>query len=203
MASSRELGSLRRKYERMLALRREHERARLEGRVEPAPRRRLARLAEEFPGALREIDRLPVEVITARIAALASAERGRSRTAPWMEAQLLFHRLARGALAAKRWLRGRKRIDDSTRAAFDAALPTMPRGADARAFASELHRIAAPPRGRLMDLVYARVAAVLGVTDDEARALVAGPNELTSPRRKRTTTKMTTRRSSTKSSTKR
>lgn len=186
----------------MLALRREHDRARTEGRIEPAPRRRLAKLAEEFPGALREIDRLPLEVITARIDALASAEQDPSRSAAWMEAQLLFHRLARGALAAKRWLRGRKRIDGSTRAAFDAALPTLPRGADAQAFASELHRIAAPPRGRLMDVVYARVAAILGVSDDEARALVAGPDWLTSPRKKRTKKKTTTRRSSKRSSTK-
>jgi hypothetical protein len=201
VASSRELGSLRRKYERMLALRREHEQARMEGHVEPAPRRWLVQLAEEFPGALREIDRLPLEVITARIDALASAERDPSRSAPWMEAQLLFHGLARGALAAKRWLRGRKRIDDLTRAAFDAAIPTMPRGVDAQAFASELHRIAAPPRGRLMDVVYARVAAVLGVTDDEARALVAGPDGLTSPKRRRTTkqTKRSSKRSSKKS----
>jgi len=204
LTSSRELGSLRRKYERILALRREHERARTGRHVERDPRRRLVRLAEEFPGALREIDTLPLEVIVERIDALASAERDPSRRAPWMEAQVHFHRFARGALAAKRWLRGRKHVDAALRAAFVDALPTMPRGADARAFADELDRIAAPSRGRLMDVVYARVAAVLGVSVDEARALVFGvdaPRQaITSPKTKPTKTRKKTT-SSKKSST--
>lgn len=132
----------------------------------------MAQLAEEFPGSLREMDTLPLEIITGRIRALCSAERDSRNVEAWMGAQALFHRLARGALAAKRWLRGSRRITVSRRASFQEALPTMPRGADAALFLGELERIAAPPRGRLMDVVHAKLAEMLGVTNLEARELV-------------------------------
>jgi hypothetical protein len=134
----------------------------------------MRRLAEEYPGALREIDSLPIEVITSRLEALAEAELDRARAEPWMHAQALFHRLARGALVTKRWLAGRRRITRVTRAAFVAALPELPRPADAELFVDDLASIAAPPAGRLMDVVHARVAATLEVTVVEARVLVFG-----------------------------
>src|SRR5205085_1173761 len=105
-----------------------------------------------------EIDTLPLEIIQGRIAELAHAERDASRVATWMLAQSRFHALARSILAAKR--------------ALSAGARTLPR--EARAWKDDLERVASPPRGRLMDLVHARVAAELGVTAAEARELVFG-----------------------------
>lgn len=170
-----DLRGLRDKYERMLSLRTAHERARVDPRfVEPDPRPEMARLAEEFPGSLREIDALPLTVIAARIEALRAVEPRPREAEPWMLAQVAFHRYARGALATKRWLAGRKAITPALRSAFARATARLPRGADARLFAEELEAIACPPRGRLMDVVHARVARALDVTPAEARALVFG-----------------------------
>jgi hypothetical protein len=132
----------------------------------------MAKLAEEFPGALREVDVLALEVIEARIDALARAERAPAKIASWMHAQAVFHRLMRGALTAKRWLHGRKRVTAATRAAFAEALPTLARSADAKLFLDDLDQIANPPRGRLMVVVHAKLAETLGLSEAEARALV-------------------------------
>jgi len=146
----------------------------------------MARLAARYPGALRELDALPLDVIEQRIRALEEATTTGSPTR-WMIAQLVFHRFSRGALAAKRWLsvhhpspRGahpngwhathRAEAAEAVREAFLAAAL----GAEAEQFADALEVVAAPPRGRLMDLVHARVAAALSVTEAEARALVFG-----------------------------
>lgn len=118
----------------------------------------MTRLAAEFPGALREIDRLPARVIDARIAELDAVIDG-APLAPWMEAQMLFHGRARAVLAAKRGL-GRARTPDET---HRARFPEV---------ADELDRIAAPPGGRLMPLVTAWVAVRLGVSEEETRRLV-------------------------------
>jgi hypothetical protein len=177
--SQEQLRSLRDKYERILALRRDHARAREDASfVEPDPRADMASLAEEFPGALRELDMLPLRVLAARLDALTTAERSPGRTEPWMLAQSLFHRYARGALVTKRWLGGKKRITEATREAFIAALPDLPRSADAALFVDALEDVASPPRGRVMDLVHARVALHLGVTATEVRALVFAPRRL-------------------------
>ena len=72
-----DLRALRDKYEQMLRLRQLHARAKTEPDfVEPDPRPVMAALARLYPGALREIDELPVELITARIEEL-TAHRGR------------------------------------------------------------------------------------------------------------------------------
>ena len=71
-----DLRALRDKYEQMLRLRQLHARAKTElDFIEPDPRPAMAALARLYPGALREIDELPVELITARIEELTVAER--------------------------------------------------------------------------------------------------------------------------------
>ncbi len=171
--STQDLRALPDKYERMLSLRAAHERARVEpGWVEPDPRAAMAKLADDFPGALREIDVLEIHVITARIDALANAERSPSAVEAWMQAQALFHRLMRGALATKRWLRGRRRITSEIRAELIRAIPTLPRGGDATLLLDDLDRVANPPRGRLLVVVHARLAEMLGLTEAEVRLLV-------------------------------
>jgi hypothetical protein len=170
-----DLRALRDKYERMLRLRLLHERARTDPQfVEPDPRAAMAELARDFPGALREIDELPIDVIRARIDALTIAENDDSRAEPWMHAHAIFHRLARGALATKRWLEGRALTPD-LEAAFADALPTLSNAREAADWATDLAAIAEPPRGRIMDLVFARLAAELGVDEASARAAVLPP----------------------------
>lgn len=160
----------------MLVLRLAHARARsAPSFVEPDPRAEMADLADDFPGALREIDELPLEVIVARIERLSTADAEPSNAEPWMIAQVAFHRLARGALVAKRWLGRRKDVTPEDEEAFARALPSLRHRSDAELFSGDLARIGRPPRGRLMDLVHARLAAVLAVTETEARALVFGP----------------------------
>jgi len=165
-------GRLLHKFERMLRLRELHARAHAEpGFQEPDPRAEMASLAREFPGALRELDELPIDVIRSRIDELGLAVGGSGALAPWMRAAAAFHRLARGALAAKRWVH-RRPLDPSARDAFVAATATMTYGEDARVWADDLAAVARPPRGRVIDLVMLRVAAELGIAEDEARRLL-------------------------------
>jgi hypothetical protein len=160
----------------MLALRLLHARAREEaGFEEPDPRRELADLAASFPGALREIDELPIETIRDRIAALVQAESAGGRGArveAWMEAQVLVHGLARGALAAKRWLGKRRDITSAHRDAFVGAVDDRDLPREALEWADDLVRIAQPPRGRVMDLVYERAAQRLGIDGPTLRRLL-------------------------------
>lgn len=170
-----DLRALRDKYERMLRLRELHERAAAEpGFVEPPPRPAMADLARAYPGALREIDELPIGLIRTRIAELTAAESDAARIAPWMTAQSRFHALARGALAVKRWLAGRP-LTAALEEAFAGALATLPHAEEAQLWSGDLAAIARPPRGRLMDLVYVRLADELGVDVTAARATVLPP----------------------------
>lgn len=91
-----------------------------------------------------------------------------------MSAQAAFHVAARGALACKRWLEGRKVVDDALRDAFGRALAdgSLPR--EAQPFGAVLGAIARPPEGRLLTVVYGRVATLTGLDVTEVRRLVRG-----------------------------
>jgi hypothetical protein len=165
------LRELREKYCEMLAMRLAH----AAGPEEEAHvRPRMAALAVRFPGALREIDDLELEEIRARIASLdASIDEGKPFE-PWMEAVALFHRLTRGALCAKRWLRRRRVVDDDVSRAFVEELPRMPFPEDAAGWHADLGSLAAPPEGRVVHLVFRRVAGHLRISEEEARLRVFG-----------------------------
>jgi hypothetical protein len=167
---------LRAKYEEILRLRRLHL-----SPDEPDPRAAMAKLAQEFPGALREVDALPLDDIVARLAALARVADEGAPPAPWMIASARYHALTRGALCAKSWLAGRKDVTEETRDAFTREAGALCWAADAREWTRDLARVAEPPRGRVTDLVFARIAAELGVTEDVARALVFPPRRARAP----------------------
>jgi hypothetical protein len=172
-----ELRDLREKYVAMLGMRRRHDAGEEDaGQV----KREMAELAARYPGALRETDDLPIEIIEQRIAGLAAAVEGTGEVEPWMRAMARFHVLARGALCAKRWLGGRKRIDAATERAFAAAAGSLAFPAEAREWAGELGELASPPRGRVTDAVFMRVGRELDLTAKTARRLVFGV-----PRRER------------------
>jgi hypothetical protein len=171
-----DLEALRAKYEEMLRLRLAHDAG--DDDADPrAVQRAMASLASRFPGSLREIDDLPLHTIRARIDELRAAEDA-GRASPWMEATHLFHALTRGALCAKRWLGGRKpaAIDDGARLTFESEASSLCWGEDALAWRDDLVRLASPPRGRVTDLVYERIAALLAMTEAEVRLLVFGLN---------------------------
>ncbi len=169
MPTPRDIAALRAKYEEMLRLRLLHDAG-----DETDPRRAMARLAQEFPGALREIDELPIDEIRARIEKLSLVDEDESAIEPWMRAVSLFHALTRGALCAKSWLSGEKKVTPATRAAFLREVDSLCYANDARAWTHELSAIANPPRGRITDLVFARMALELGIDQARARFLVFG-----------------------------
>jgi hypothetical protein len=161
-----ELETLRAKYEEMLRLRL------LDEAGEPHdPPEAMATLASRFPGALRELDDLATDEIRARVEAIVRAVVD-GRIAPWMSATIRYHAIARGAFAAKRWLGKQKAIDAVTRQAFATAVASLPHAADAAAWVDELDRVAHPPRGRVNDLVFERLAAELDASVDDVRELV-------------------------------
>jgi hypothetical protein len=172
-----ELSALRDKYARMRVMRLAHD----AGEEEPeAVRSCMAELASRFPGALREIDDLELAEIDRRIDRLGAALAGTVAVEPWMRAIALFHRLARGALCAKRWLRGNRAITPELAQSFRAECAAFAYPEEARAWEEHLEALAAPPGGRWTDLVYARIAAELQVSGAEARRLAFG-----TPRRSR------------------
>jgi hypothetical protein len=165
------LEQLRLKYVEMLAMRLDYDAGQRDARI---ARRRMGQLAAVFPGSLREIDELELSEIQRRIDALGAVLRGEQKVERWMEAVALFHAFARGALCAKRWLGGRKSVDTDTARAFSAAIESLPFPEDARVWQDDLPSIASPPRGRLTDIVFLRVASALGLDRKEARQLVFG-----------------------------
>jgi hypothetical protein len=88
----------------------------------------------------------------------------------------------RGALCAKGWLAGRKRVDTGVEQLFTNALPGLRFPNDAEVWQEELARLASPPDGRVSSLVFERIAADLGETQAVARALVFGVSRARRPR---------------------
>ncbi len=93
------LVALAEKYEALASLRRAHDRG------EPAPdKATLRRLTERFPGALYELDTLPLAEIDGRAAALrdAAARFGEAERPAWMGWMWRYHVLVREDLARRR-----------------------------------------------------------------------------------------------------
>lgn len=140
---------LQRKYAQILALRRASE---------PASRDVLRALAREFPGALRELDALPLDEVTGRVEALAGVVDLHEGPA-WARWLAAYHGLMRLTLALKLALsaRGAQALADAQSFA-DAA--------DARwghALGVDFVRaVHAPPRGRLGVVVFAALGARFG-----------------------------------------
>jgi hypothetical protein len=167
------LRELREKYAEMLSMRRAHAGG---GEAEGQARRRMAALAARFPGSLREIDDLELAEIVARVDKLDAAIERPGDVEPWMVAIAHFHRLARGALSVKRWLGGRRGVDEALKRAFEEEVGAIDFADDARAWGADLTALAAPPGGRDVGVVFRRLAATLDDTEDEARLRVFGPS---------------------------
>ena len=94
-----DLIALARKYRVLSELRRRHEHFAAEE----------ARLAEEFPGALHELDRLPLDEVEHRVEAIERVLRSGGVT-PWMLWVHAYHGSMRAALYVRRRLAGRSEL---------------------------------------------------------------------------------------------
>jgi hypothetical protein len=172
------------KYRRLEALAREPP-ATAPGPYAQGRKRRKRALAERFPGALRELDRLPASALRARsdaleryLEGLLSAARTAGWSAPppdlrWITWSVELHALTRALLKVKRI--GRTSPPARVRALLaedpDLGLPT-------EIFTDDLIAEAlTPPRGRILDLVYRVLAARHGVPASEIREALFPPIE--------------------------
>jgi len=159
------LGQLREKYRRMLSMRRDHDSG-----VEHDPRQQMRELAIQFPGALRELDELPLATIESRIDQLGAVIEQPASPAPWMLWMVEYHGHLRAALRVKRFglpLHDLDRALAQLRRAYVAAIdePSVETFASHEALAAVLK----PVGGRLSGWAFARIAERYGVEADEVR----------------------------------
>jgi hypothetical protein len=151
---------LRDKYLEMQRLRIEH----AAGDAED-PRPRLRALSARFPGALRELDQLPMEQIEQRLATL-HAVLERAQPAPeWIGLQLAYHGWMRAVLCVKRIAAGSDTVGaDAVLAELPARYRPEPHEPPLDAIdRAAIVAILDPVDGRLNPWVYARVARDYGV----------------------------------------
>jgi hypothetical protein len=154
------LEQLARKYRALGELRR----ARARG--EAIPDKAVFRaLAQEFPGALSELDNLPLDEIDRRGEALRAAHAGgpAERWMPWMHR---YHALMRAALYVKIRVARAPDLAEAeaeslaTKATAHARVPVGP---------DFVRAVKAPPAGRLKPLVLERLSAAFGAPSGEIR----------------------------------
>jgi hypothetical protein len=154
------------KYERLLRLR----------TVPTAlpPRDELRSLARQFPGSLRELDRLPLETLEARLTAVRRVVAEGSEPEAWMRIQVSYHGYMRATLRVKRWSRGWPIEPAAALLAFTAKyVPAADEPGLAFFDADVITIIRKPPAGRLNPFVLEAVARLHEVTAaDVADALL-------------------------------
>lgn len=166
LVTAESVSALREKYLEIRRLRVEHAAG-----LEADPRRELAALARRFPGALRELDELPMPEIERRLLALDTiVERG-AEVPEWVRLQIGYHGLMRAALRIKRFARGRTGADaDNVLAELRACyVPASDEPALASFDRAALYAILEPEQGRLNPWVFARVAELYGVPPERVR----------------------------------
>lgn len=155
-----DLLGLEEKYAQLEALRRARERG------EPIPERAVFKaLAERFPGALRELDKLPMEALEKRREQLALALSG-GLVERWMVWMVAYHVLMRVAL----WVKIRTAKQP---AVTPERMVFLVRGVEKEfgfgveeAFVSDVAR---PRAGRINAVVLGRIAGMFGVTEADVR----------------------------------
>jgi hypothetical protein len=127
----------------------------------------MTRLAERFPGALREIDELPLEVIEQRIAELDRVVAGEAPAPDWARFLARYHGWLRAALRIKRLT-----LDEDDAAAALAIVRAAYVAADdepalERMDEATVDAIRHPEGGRINPWVFARVAEDERATPEE------------------------------------
>lgn len=150
----------------MRALRAEHARG-----DELDPRRRLRALAERFPGALRELDELPLAVIEERIAALEAVERSELPAPRWARALASYHAWMRAALALRR-AAGVERAQWQALEWLREWYRPEPEGPSLARLEEAMDAVLRPPGGRLNRWVFGVLARELGETQAQVESLL-------------------------------
>lgn len=147
------LTALLQKYETLAALRRD----RAEGKPLP-PASRFKALAASFPGALRELDTLPLEVIEERVVSIRRAVEGAPMD-PWIPWMLGYHALGRAAIRIRIGAAGQRDIADDRAnelaedASSHAGIPVD---------VAFVRSVLSPPGGRIFAVVLSRLGDVFG-----------------------------------------
>jgi hypothetical protein len=140
-------------------------------RTEPAvlaPREELRRLARRWPGSLRELDRLPLEALEARVGALEAVLEGGREVEGWMRLQVSYHGFMRAALRVKRWSRDwPEDPSDVQRMLGERYVAAADEPAISFFDAGTIAAIRRPEGGRLNPLVLGAVAGLHGVGVEE------------------------------------
>ncbi len=134
------------------------------------PRARMRALAARFPGALREIDELPLATIERRIEDLERVIDGAMAPPRWARALAEYHGFMRVALAVRRHAgRGRER---GRALAWVEQYRPGPDEPSAEALRAGLDHVLRPPNGRLSRWVLALLAERHGGSAAELEAEV-------------------------------
>lgn len=156
---------LRDKYQRMLEMRRLHDSG-----VAHDPRAQMRALAAEFPGALRELDELPLATIEQRVNQLSDVIEQRTAPQSWMVWMVNYHGHLRAALRIKRMALPRSDLDAALRMLqrdYVAAHDEPPLVVFDR---ETLMAVLKPANGRLSQWVFARIAEHHGVSMAEVQS---------------------------------
>ncbi len=155
------LSALADKYAAIAALRHDRERGL------PIPERAVFKaLAERFPGALHELDTLPLELVDARLAALQAALAG-GVIEPWMAWMVGYHALLRAGLRIRiRTTKDRVCSEERARELAEDAAKHAGIEIDV-AFVQATLR---PPAGRIAAVVYMRLEVLFGERASVIRA---------------------------------
>lgn len=144
------------------------------------PKPRMRALATRFPGALRELDELPFELLETRIVEVEAALRGDMAPPRWARLMLEYHAWMRAALDLRRAAgpsRDRERALAWIDRDFTPPGQTGPGAAELRAATDVVLR---PPAGRLNRWLLTHLAARHGGTPETVEAELFPP----SPRRR-------------------
>lgn len=163
-ADERTLQALLHKYEELLRLRRDRE----EGKPLPEPQAFRA-LASTFPGALAELDTLPMDALARRAEDVRRALEGASPE-PWIAMMLGYHALMRAALYIR--MRASKQRDVSDARASDLALDASAH-AGMSVDAAFVRAVLAPPEGRIVGVVLSRLSSELSLPMSALRAVLS------------------------------
>jgi len=147
-----ELRALSRKYRVLAELRRRQREAMADREAE------LQSLSREFPGVLRELERLPLDEIDRRSEAIERALAGGGGER-WMAWMIAYHSEMRAALFVRRELRGKRALSDST--LRDVAARAR-RELGVRFDFGFVRQVMSPPPGRLAALVLRRLELTFG-----------------------------------------
>lgn len=151
---------------------------RVQGTPSAVPRATFATLAAEFPGVLRELDRLPLRAIEQRRDALAAVLTGHAPIVSWMQLQIAYHGFMRAALRIRRALLARQiESFDPPERCLELAryVPELGEPALGRFDAHMLRAIRRPPQGRLNPWVLEQVARDHAVTPNVVECALFDP----------------------------